>query len=122
MTSPTPAAAAYNYESVTDDLGQIYVDVPTAWAERDTAPGTWEDGSQVPYIAAAPDLDGFLNGFDVPGLIFAKLPTTADVDAALAEYGFAGSCTDGGITDYSDPCSPASTRCGRTAAARPTTS
>ncbi len=96
-----PAAAAYTYDSVTDDLGQIYVDVPTAWSERDTAPGTWEDGSQVPYIAAAPDLDAFLNGFDVPGLVFAKLPM-GDVDAALGEYGFAGSCTDGGITDYSD--------------------
>ncbi|HET9665264.1 MAG TPA: trypsin-like peptidase domain-containing protein, partial [Desertimonas sp.] len=96
-----PAAAAYTYDSVTDDLGQIYVDVPTAWSERDTAPGSWEDGSQVPYIAAAPDLDAFLNGFDVPGLIFAKLPM-GDVDAALGEYGFAGSCTDGGITDYSD--------------------
>ena len=42
------AAAAYTYESVTDDLGQIYVDVPTAWADRDTAPGTLDDGTPGP--------------------------------------------------------------------------
>jgi len=26
-----------------------------------------------------------------------------DLDAALAQYGFDGSCTDGGVTDYADP-------------------
>jgi serine protease Do len=96
-------AAAYAYESVTDDLGAILVDVPTAWTDRDTTPGTLDDGTQVPYIAASPDLSGFLDGWTAPGLLFAKLPATTDVDASLAEYGFAGDCTDGGITDYSDP-------------------
>jgi serine protease Do len=95
--------AAYSYESVTDDLGAILVDVPTAWTDRDTAPGTLDDGTQVPYIAASPDLSGFLDGWTAPGLLFAKLPATTDIDASLAEYGFAGDCTDGGITDYSDP-------------------
>ncbi len=91
------------YESVTDDLGAILVDVPTAWTDRDTAPGALEDGTQVPYIAASPDLSGFLDGWTAPGLLFAQLPATSDVDASLAEYGFAGECTDGGTTDYSDP-------------------
>jgi serine protease Do len=96
------AAATYEYETVIDDLGQIQVSVPTVWASRDTAPGTLDDGTQIPYIGAAPDIEGFRTSFDIPGLIFAKLPA-GDVDAALAEYGFAGSCTDGGITDYTDP-------------------
>ena len=42
----------------------IYMDVPTAWSERDTAPGTMDDGTVVPYIAAATNLDGFRSGLD----------------------------------------------------------
>jgi serine protease Do len=44
-----------------------------------------------------------VNSFEAPGLLFAKLPASADLDASLAQYGFAGQCTDGGVTDYSDP-------------------
>lgn len=94
---------AYDYEAVTDDLGQITVSVPTAWTARDTAPIVADDGSQQAYIAASTDLAGFIDGFTAPGLVFAKLPATADLDAALAQYGFAGGCTDGGVTDYADP-------------------
>ncbi len=94
---------SYTYESVTDDLGQIHVDVPAEWASRDTAPIVQEDGTQLPYIAASTELDSFINGYSAPGLLFAKLPATADLDASLAQYGFASDCTDGGITPYSDP-------------------
>jgi serine protease Do len=97
------AAPVYEYESVTDDTGSIQVSVPTQWGARTTAPITLEDGTQAAYIAAATDLDGFLNGWTSPGLVFAKLPASADLDSSLAEFGFAGSCTDGGIVDYSDP-------------------
>jgi serine protease Do len=95
------AAASYDYEPVTDDTNQIKVSVPTAWTERTTAPFD-KDGVQVPYIAASTDLDGFINGFTAPGVLFAKLPATTDLDADLATYGFSGDCTDGGVTDYSD--------------------
>ena len=96
------AAPAYDYESVTDDTNQIHVAVPTAWTDRTTAPFD-KDGVQVPYIAASTDMDGFINGFTAPGVLFAKLPATTDLNAELATYGFPGVCTDGGITDYSDP-------------------
>ncbi len=65
--------------------------------------GDRDDGTTVPYIAASTDLNSFINGFTAPGLLFAKLPATSDLDASLVQYGFAGSCTDGGVTDYSDP-------------------
>ena len=97
------AAATYEYEEVIDDLGQIRVEVPTAWAQRDTTPIIEADGTQEPYIAASTDLEGFVNGFTAPGLVFAKLPATADLDASLAQYGFPNNCSDGGVTDYSDP-------------------
>jgi serine protease Do len=96
------AAPTYEYESITDDTNQITVDVPTAWTQRDTAPFD-KDGAQVAYIAASTDLEGFVNGFTAPGVLFAKLPATTDLDAELATYGFSGQCTDGGVTDYSDP-------------------
>jgi serine protease Do len=97
------AAPVYEYESVTDDTGSIRVSVPVQWGARDTSPLAMEDGTQAPYIAAAMDLDGFINGWTSPGLVFAKLPAAADLDASLGEFGFGGSCTDGGVYDYSDP-------------------
>ena len=96
-------AISYDYESVVDDTGSIQVSVPTAWTARDTAPLNAEDGTAQPYIAASTDLDGFINGYTAPGLVFAKLPAAADLDAALAQYGFPEACTDGGVTDYADP-------------------
>jgi serine protease Do len=96
------APAEYTYESLTDDLGRITVDVPATWADHDTAPATLDDGSEVPYIAAATRLDGFRNGWDEPGLLFAAMPANTDVDGLLVEYGFADDCTDGGTSDYSD--------------------
>jgi serine protease Do len=95
------AAPEYDYDTVVDDTNQIKVAVPTAWTARDTAPFD-KDGVQVPYIAASTDMDGFINGFTAPGLLFAKLPATADLDAELAQYGFPNDCINGGITDYTD--------------------
>jgi serine protease Do len=97
------APTEYEYESLTDDLGRIRVEVPTAWAEHDTSPATLEDGTEVPYIAAATSLAGFREGWTEPGLLFAALPAASRVDRVLRQYGFADDCTDGGITDYSDP-------------------
>jgi serine protease Do len=96
------AAPAYDYDTVIDDTNQIQVAVPTAWTAHDTAPFD-KDGVQVPYIAASTDMDGFINGFTAPGVLFAKLPATAGLDAELAHYGFPNDCINGGITDYSDP-------------------
>ena len=97
------AVPEVSYEPVTDDTGAIYMDVPTAWTARATAPITMDDGTVVPYIAASTNLDGFRSGWTDPGILYAKMPATADIAASLAQYGFAGDCTDGGITDYSDP-------------------
>ncbi len=97
------AAPEVTYESLTDDSGAIYMDVPSTWTARDTAPITMEDGTVVPYIAASTNLDGFRSGWTDPGILFAKMPATTDIAASLAQYGFAGDCTDGGIVDYSDP-------------------
>ncbi len=92
----------YEYESLTDDLDRITVEVPTAWSDHDTSPATLDDGTEIPYIAAATSLDGFRTGWDEPGLLFAALPADSRIDRVLRQYGFADDCTDGGKTDYSD--------------------
>lgn len=94
---------AYEYETVVDDTSSIQVSLPTAWTSRATAPIALDDGTTAPYIAASTDVSSFINGFTAPGLLFAKLPASTDLDASLAQYGFAGQCTDGGVSDYSDP-------------------
>jgi serine protease Do len=93
------------YTSLTDETGSIIVDVPVEWVDIDPTPIINDDGSQTPYIAAATSIEGFINNFETSGMVFVKLGPTADIPATLAEYGggFASSCTDLGIVDYSDP-------------------
>lgn len=103
VDTETAGPAVYSaFETVTDDTGSILVDVPVEWSDRDTGPAEL-DGLQVPYIAAAGNRDGFLNGYADPGLLFIALDPSYGVDETLAEWSFPNDCTDGGITDYSDP-------------------
>jgi serine protease Do len=92
------------YQSITDDTASIIVDVPFEWSDIDPTPIVNEDGSSTPYIAAATSIDGFFNDFVTSGMVFVELGPTADIAATLQEYGggFAGSCTDLGVVDYSD--------------------
>jgi serine protease Do len=99
-----PSTPEYSdYVEVTDDTGQIIVEVPSSWADVDTAPFDVGDGVPVPYIAASPSLDGYRTTYTTPGLEFALFDPVDDLDEALATFSFAGDCTDGGIDDYADP-------------------
>ncbi len=101
-TEASGPATYSEYESVTDDTGTITVSVPVEWSERDTVPAEI-DGEEIPYIAAATSLDGFLNGYTDPGLLYIALDPSNDVDGTLAENAFGTDCEDGGISDYEDP-------------------
>ncbi len=101
-TDASGPATYSEYESVTDDTGTITVSVPVEWTERDTVPAEI-DGEEIPYIAAATSLDGFLNGYSDPGLLYLALDPSNDVDGTLAENAFGNDCEDGGISDYEDP-------------------
>lgn len=92
-----------DYELVTDDLGRIVMEVPVEWTDRDTTPWLPGDGAEYPYIAASTDLTSFFETFSDPGVVFTLLGPTSDLDAELARWSGVGeSCTDLGITDYSD--------------------
>jgi serine protease Do len=58
------------YVQITDDFEAIVVEVPATWTEVDGRP--WQDGEEVigASIYAAPDLDGFLNTWTTPGVVF----------------------------------------------------
>jgi serine protease Do len=102
----TGGAVAYTaYQSITDETGSIIVEVPTDWSDVDPTPIVEEDGTVIPYIAAATSIDGFINNFETPGMVFVKLGPGLDIAATLDEYGggFGESCTDLGVVDYSDP-------------------
>ena len=115
VTDATAEAPVIDYQTITDDTGVLTVDVPTDWAETDTAPFTLDDATkagypwilgdrtEAPWIKASPSIADFDNGYSTPGLIFMSLPPQTSLDVTLAVFAPpAGTCTDAGIEDYSD--------------------
>ena len=92
-----------DYVAITDDTGTLTVEVPAEWDSIDTAPQDDGQGTTVPFIAAAPDLDDFLGTWNTPGLQFAALPASSGTVADyLTSYEASAECTDGGVFDYDD--------------------
>lgn len=86
------APPADGFTTLTDDLGVLSIQVPSTWVDVDTRPFTTDDGEEWASIAAAPDLDGYLSTWSVPGVEFAGTPTGGIVpDATLT--GFLGTLT-----------------------------
>lgn len=79
-----PAGSAYtDYVTVVDDTGSITVAVPAEWRDVDGAPlDLAGDGSLTASISAAPDLLGFVNTWDVPGMEFIAGPGLLDYEPA----------------------------------------
>ncbi len=105
VDQPVAAGESFSgYRTIVDDTNSITIDVPNEWTDLDTEPGSLEDGSQVPWIMASPDIDGYNSYYDVPGIIYAVIMNPVEDDlTALA--GFAptdASCVDLGQTEYSD--------------------
>ncbi len=93
-----------SFSLVTDDSNAIQVEVPDEWS--DVRGGSQEiAGVQAPSIQASPDVDQFLNTFDVPGMEFVLSDqfTPDDFESVLDAVGPSEFCTSGGRQDYSDP-------------------
>jgi serine protease Do len=86
-----------SYVLVTDDSEAIQVEIPEAWAEVDGSP--WLDGEEVigASIWAAPDLQAFVDAWDVPGVKF-------DVSDDLAKLGGYVELLDIFREDYLEAC------------------
>jgi|GEM_PF-1715580 len=83
-------------QTVTDDTGAIEVTIPAAWSDVDTTPA-----SIGPSIWAAPDLDAFIERWDVPGIeVYTTTELGSDLGDALDQYleelEASDRCTDGG--------------------------
>jgi hypothetical protein len=72
------------------------VRVPRTWDDRTTV-----GNGRAPYVAASPDLPGFLDGFEAPGLTVVVVPTPDRPGDALASYDFEA-CTNEGRRRYAD--------------------
>jgi hypothetical protein len=96
-----PAGTPYSGTNteLTDESSALTMSVPEEWS--DTNPASTSFGAT---ISAAPQLQPFFDGFDVPGVIFAATADRGgeDLNAILAELGPSG-CTDEGTGDYADP-------------------
>lgn len=67
-----------HYTTVSDDTGTISVDVPAEWVDADGQ----ENPEFGPSIYAAPDLTGFLETYDVPGVVIEYSPQLGPGDIA----------------------------------------
>ncbi len=67
---PDTSTSYSDYTQISDDYGAIVVEVPASWTDEDGS--AWIDEGDVigASIWAAPDLDGFINTWGTPGVIF----------------------------------------------------
>ncbi|GAB4263116.1 MAG: hypothetical protein Kow0080_01120 [Candidatus Promineifilaceae bacterium] len=98
-------ATAYSqYVQVVDDSGIMSMNVPAEWVQVDGSP--WElDGEVIGLsLTAAPDINGMLNGWTVPGVFFGATDQFADltVDQLLDGFDYSGQCSYNGRSPYQD--------------------
>lgn len=89
----------YDYEVVVDDTDSILIEVPTEWTDRSTA--LWDVTGQ-PMIQASADNHAFDTTWTEPGLIYAVVDTTDDLEGLIQRMDFAADCADNGLSEYSD--------------------
>jgi len=100
-------AATYDYVVITDNSNSMRLEVPTQWSDVDGSPWLADDGSDLGgSLAAAPNLDDFLNTFSTPGVYFvaseALKSAYGDVGALLDDLQSEYDCTYEGRSDYGD--------------------
>ena len=100
LVAGTPAGIAGPSDRLVDDTGRLSLDVPVAWAERDTAAGPLADGAVAPHAAASPDLRRFLDGYDAPGLTVVVLPGAGELADELDQYRFDDDCQPSAAVPY----------------------
>lgn len=99
------AAVYTSYQVISDDSGQLQVEVPTEWSDIDGSAWVVEGEAIGVQVAASPNLDEFNNSWQMPGVIFAA---SAEVAATFTEeelldlFDLSGSCTFDGREAYAD--------------------
>jgi serine protease Do len=75
--------AESGFTSVLDDLGVLTVTVPDDWTDVNGAPFTSDAGQEWASITVAPDIQGYLDTWSVPGLEIGATGTTGVTDDGL---------------------------------------
>lgn len=102
-SNPDPAPGYSDYTTLTDDSGMIRVDVPVEWSDIDGSAYVFEDGTEMPAVTVASDLDGFWGSYDSPGVeVRASDISVTDIPTALAALEQT-ECTSYGSQFYEDP-------------------
>jgi serine protease Do len=99
------APAYESYVDVTDDSGAISISIPDAWSDISGIPWERDGGNIGVSIVAAPDLQGWYDTWEVPGVFFGasrSLIAELDETALLDSNDFSGSCTFDSRNEYSD--------------------
>ena len=94
-----------DYVEIYDDSGAIVMQVPATWSDIDGSAWEDEEGILGGALQAAPDLTGFLETYDVPGVTLLAADSLADseISELLDTFDFSEACTYDGRTDYEDP-------------------
>lgn len=97
-TGATSSAGYSSYEFISDETGSVGVEVPAAWLDRNGELNT-DFGKS---IYAAPDLPGFIDTWDVPGVIVEHSThlTSADIDSVLDVWADLDCAERSGRTDF----------------------
>ena len=105
-TDPIDPVDVGDFVLVSDDSGAVQVSVPDTWAQVDGAPATDGGGNQFLQVVASPDLAGYGQSWNVPGVAVSASQALVgtDLDAALASFtsGAQADCTLDNTGDYDD--------------------
>jgi serine protease Do len=105
-TGDTPNAESYEeYTVVSDESGQLSMEVPVEWSDVNGAQWTVDDQPVGTALSAAPSLDDFYGTWTTPGVFFGASRTLLDsFDEAglLDDTSFEGTCEYDGRYEYAD--------------------
>lgn len=101
-TSAVAAAPPAATVPLVDDTGVLTIEVPATWTDVDTAPGTNDDGTPMPWISASTDYAAFRETFDVPGAVLAGVTYTTDLQSWIDRLGQDGPCAESVTEPYDD--------------------
>jgi serine protease Do len=105
-TDPIDPVDVGSFVTVSDDTGAVEVSVPDTWSQIDGTTVADAAGNQFAQVVASPDLAGYSQSWNVPGVAVSASPALVgtDKDAALATYsqGAAADCTPDNSGDYDD--------------------
>jgi serine protease Do len=103
-TTDEGATESYtDYVSIADDTGTLTMEVPAEWSDVNGSAWVMDDEEIGPAVSASPDLEGFSNTWEVPGVFFGVSDQlTMTVEEYLDSLDFSDSCTYDSRSDYSD--------------------